>query len=146
MHIYIKAPVLIAESDASKRYVIEILHVKRNKPIIVRVHRIDTLKYLKFMSMPKIQTKKIILRLLVLSENLLTKKWCAFVNEPSYSKGINVLINAIEIIKGSQEINEETIFFIPRMKLLRDKEELKKHMSKTHKIDKIRTCSSASTS
>lgn len=65
------------------------------------------------------------MRLLVLSENLLTKKWCSFVNEPSYSKGINVLINAIEIIKGSQEINEETIFFIPRMKLLRDKEELK---------------------
>jgi hypothetical protein len=57
-HIYERAHILIAESDASKRYVIEILHVRRNKPIIVRVHGIDTSKYLRFTSMSKIQAKK----------------------------------------------------------------------------------------
>jgi glycosyltransferase involved in cell wall biosynthesis len=120
-----RAPILIAESDASKRYVIEILHVKRNKPIIVRVHGIDTSKYLRFMSMPKIQAKKEILKLLGLPENLLTKKWCVFIGEPSYCKGVDVLIDAIEILKENQEINAKTVFFIPRMELLRDKIELK---------------------
>ena len=124
-YIYKEAPILIAESDASKRYVLEILHVKRNKPIIVQVHGIDTLKYLKFKFMPKDQAKKMISKLLGLPENLVTKKWCAFVNEPSYSKGIDVLIDAIEILKESQEINTKTIFFIPKMRLLRDKADLK---------------------
>jgi glycosyltransferase involved in cell wall biosynthesis len=124
-HIYERAPILIAESDASKRYVLEILHVKRDKPIIVQVHGIDTLKYLKFKFMPKDQAKKMISKLLGLPENLVTKKWCAFVNEPSYSKGIDVLIDAIEILKESQEINTKMIFFIPKMRLLRDKADLK---------------------
>jgi glycosyltransferase involved in cell wall biosynthesis len=124
-HIYERAPILIAESDASKRYVLEILHVKRDKPIIVQVHGIDTLKYLKFKFMPKDQAKKMISKLLGLPENLVTKKWCAFVNEPSYSKGIDVLIDAIEILKESQKINTKTIFFIPKMRLLRDKADLK---------------------
>jgi glycosyltransferase involved in cell wall biosynthesis len=125
-HIYERAPILIAESDASKRYVLEILHVKRNKPIIVRVHGIDTSKYLRSTSTPKIQAKKEILELLGLPENLLTKKWCVFVGEPSYCKGIDVLIDAIEILKENQEINVKTIFLIPKMRLLHDKEELKK--------------------
>jgi glycosyltransferase involved in cell wall biosynthesis len=124
-HIYERAPILIAESDASKRYVFEILHVKRNKPIIVRVHGIDMSKYLRFKSTPKIQAKKEILELLGLPENLLTKKWCVFVGEPSYCKGIDVLIDAIEILKENQEINVKTIFLIPKMRLLHDKEELK---------------------
>jgi len=124
-YIYRRAPILIAESDASKRYIIEILHVKRNKPIIVRVHGIDVSKYLRLMSTPKIQAKKEILKLLGLPENLLTKKWCAFIGEPSYCKGIDVLIDAIDILKENLEINAKTIFFIPRMKILRDKEELK---------------------
>lgn len=124
-HIYEKAPVLIAESNASKRYVLEILHAKRNKPIMVRVHGIDTLKYLRLASMSKMQAKKMILRLWGLPEHLLTKKWLAFVGEPSYCKGIDVLIDAIEILKENREINAKTIFFIPRMKILRDKEELK---------------------
>jgi len=124
-HIYERAPILIAESDASKRYVLEILHVKRNKPIIMRVHGIDMSKYLRFTSTPKIQAKKEILELLGLPENLLTKKWCVFVGEPSYCKGIDVLIDAIEILKENQEINAKTIFLIPKMRLLHDKEELK---------------------
>jgi glycosyltransferase involved in cell wall biosynthesis len=124
-HIYERAHILIAESDASKRYVLEILHVKRNKPIIVRVHGIDVSKYLRFTSMSKIQAKKEILKLLGLPESLLTKKWCVFVNEPSYSKGIDVLIDAIEILKENQEINVKTIFLIPKMRLLHDKADLK---------------------
>ena len=124
-YIYKRAPILIAESDASKRYVVEILHVKRNKPIIVRVHGIDTSKYLRLMSTPKIRAKKEILKLLGLPGNLLTKKWCVFIGEPSYCKGIDVLIDAIEILKENQEINAKTIFFIPKMKLLRDREKLK---------------------
>jgi glycosyltransferase involved in cell wall biosynthesis len=124
-HIYERVPILIAESDASKRYVLEILHVKRNKPIIMRVHGIDISKYLRFTSTPKIQAKNEILELLGLPENLLTKKWCVFVGEPSYCKGIDVLIDAIEILKENQEINAKTIFLIPKMRLLRDKEELK---------------------
>jgi glycosyltransferase involved in cell wall biosynthesis len=123
-YIYKKAPILIAESDASKRYILETLHVKRDNPIIVRVHGIDTSKYIKFMSMPEIQAKKMILRFWGLSDNLLTKKWCAFVGDPSYSKGVDVLIDAIEILKADQRIIAKTIFFIPKMKLLRDKEDL----------------------
>jgi len=124
-HIYRRAPILIAESDASKGYVIEILHVKRNKPIIVRVHGIDTSKYLRLMSTPKIQAKKEILKLLGLPESLLTKRWCVFIGEPSYYKGIDVLIDAIEILKEDQEVNAKTIFLIPKMRLLRDNEKLK---------------------
>ena len=124
-HIYRRAPILIAESDASKRYVTEILHVKRNKPIIVRVHGIDTSKYLRLMSVPKIQAKREILKLLGLPESLLTKKWCVFIGEPSYCKGIDVLIDAIEILKENQEVNAKTIFLVPKMRLLRDNEKLK---------------------
>jgi len=124
-YIYKRVPILIAESDASKRYVIEILHVKRNKPIIVRVHGIDTSKYFRLMSTPKIQAKKEVLKLLRLPENLLTKKWCVFIGEPSCCKGIDVLIDAIEILKENREINAKTIFFIPKLRLLRDREKLK---------------------
>jgi glycosyltransferase involved in cell wall biosynthesis len=130
-HIFERAHILIAESDASKRYVIEILHVRRNKPTIVRVHGIDTSKYLRFTSMSKIQAKKEILKLLGLPESLLAKKWCVFVNEPSYSKGIDVLIDAIEILKENQEINVKTIFLIPKMRLLHDKQELKETYKQT---------------
>jgi glycosyltransferase involved in cell wall biosynthesis len=77
------------------------------------------------MSMPKMQAKKEILKLLGLPENLLTKKWCVFIGEPSYCKGIDVLIDAIEILKENQKINAKTIFLIPKMKLLRDREKLK---------------------
>jgi glycosyltransferase involved in cell wall biosynthesis len=120
-YIYKRAPILIAESDASKRYVIEILHVKRNKPIIVRVHGIDTSKYLRFTSMPKIQAKKEILKLLELPENLLTKKWCVFIGEPSFTKGADILIDAIDIFyKQSPEASKDVVFLLPYMPLLRD--------------------------
>ena len=36
-----------------------------------------------------------------------------------------MLIDAIEILKENQEINARTIFFIPKMRLLRDNEKLK---------------------
>jgi len=48
-----------------------------------------------------------------------------FIGEPSYCKGIDALIDAIEILKENQEINAKTVFFIPKMRLLRDREKLK---------------------
>jgi len=48
-----------------------------------------------------------------------------FIGEPSYCKGIDALIDAIEILKKNQKINAKTVFFIPKIRLLRDREKLK---------------------
>jgi len=123
--VFKRAPILIAESHASKKYVLEILRVKRDMPIVVRVHGIDTKKYLRLVSMPKIQAKATILMILGLSKDLLSKKWCTFIGEPSYCKGADVLLDAIEILKEMQEIVDKVIFLFPRMELLRDRKDLK---------------------
>jgi glycosyltransferase involved in cell wall biosynthesis len=123
--VYKYASVLVAESHASKKYVLEILHVKRNRPIIVRVHGIDTERYLKFASMPKTRAKILISKILKLSEDLLTKQWCTFIGEPSYCKGADVLLDAIEILQEAPEIVAKAIFLFPKMELLRDRGDLK---------------------
>jgi glycosyltransferase involved in cell wall biosynthesis len=123
--VYKHASVLVAESHASKKYVLEVLHVKRNRPIVVRVHGIDTERYLKFSSMLKTQAKIIISKILKLSEDLLTKKWCAFIGEPSYCKGADVLLDAIEILQEAPEIAAKAVFLFPRIELLRDNRSFK---------------------
>ncbi|MCL7399847.1 MAG: glycosyltransferase [Thaumarchaeota archaeon] len=71
--------------------------------------------------MPKIQAKKEILKLLELPENLLTKKWCVFIGEPSFTKGADILIDAIDIFyKQSPEAAKDVVFLLPYMPLLRD--------------------------
>jgi glycosyltransferase involved in cell wall biosynthesis len=123
--VYKRAPILVAESHASKKYVLEILRVKRDTPTMVRVHGIDTKKYSKFASMPNTHAKTIMLKILGLSKDLLAKKWCTFIGETSYYKGADVLLEAIEILKEAEEIVDKVIFLFPRMELLRDRKDLK---------------------
>jgi glycosyltransferase involved in cell wall biosynthesis len=123
--VYKHAPILVAESHASMKYVLEILRVKRDMPTVVRVHGIDTKKYLKFASMSNTHAKTTMLKILGLSKVLLAKKWCTFIGEPSYCKGADVLLDAIEILKEAEDIVDKVIFLFPRMELLRDRKDLK---------------------
>jgi glycosyltransferase involved in cell wall biosynthesis len=124
--VYSYAHVLIAETRASEKYILDILRVKRKRSIVVRVHGVNTERYLKFSSIPKMQAKMVMLRVLGLPESLLTKKWCTFIGEPSYCKGADVLLDAIEVLQKVPEVATSTVFLFPNMRLLRDKEELKK--------------------
>ena len=132
--VYRRAPVLIAESRASKKYVLEILRVKRNRPIVVRVHGTDTKRYFTFASMPKTQAKMDMLRVLKLPESLLTKRWCTFIGEPYY-KGADVLLETIEVLQKVPEVATSTVFLFPNIALLRDKEELREHYEQ--KLEKL---------
>jgi glycosyltransferase involved in cell wall biosynthesis len=128
--VYRRVPVLVAESHASEKYVLEILRVKRNRPIVVRIHGVNTERYLKFASMPRMLAKRIMLKALELPESLSTRKWCTFIGEPSYCKGADVLLDAIEVLQKVPEVVVSTVFLFPNMRLLRDKEELKEHYEK----------------
>lgn len=136
--VYRHAPILIAESHASEKYVLEVLRVKRDKPIIVRVHGVNTDRYLKFASMPRTHAKRVMLKVLGLPKNLLMRKWCTFIGEPSYYKGADILLDTIDILQKVPEVAVNTVFLFPNMKLLRDKEELKECYEQ--KLRKLLAC------
>jgi glycosyltransferase involved in cell wall biosynthesis len=94
---------------------------------MVRVHGVDTGRYFKFASVPRMQAKRVMLKILGLPENLVMKKWCIFIGEPSYCKGADVLLDAVEILQKAPEFVVSTVFLFPSMRLLRDKEELREH-------------------
>jgi len=123
--VYERSPILVAESSASKKYVLEILRVKRKKPIIVHVHGVNADRFGVFVSMPREQAKKILQKVLRLPENLLKKKWCTFIGELSYCKGADVLLDGIEILREILKPNENVVFLLPKTRFLHDKKELR---------------------
>ena len=123
--VYERSPILVAESSASKKYVLEILHVKRKKPIIIRVHGVNADRFGAFVSMPREQAKKILQKILRLPENLLKRKWYTFIGELSYCKGADVLLDGIEILREILKPNENVVFLLPKTRLLHDKKELR---------------------
>ena len=123
--VYSRSFILVAESSASKRYVLDILRVKRKKPIVVRVHGIDVDRFGALISMPMKQAKKILQKVLMLPESLLDKRWCTFIGEPSYYKGADVLLDAIEILQKTLKPRARTIFLLPKTRLLHDRGELR---------------------
>jgi glycosyltransferase involved in cell wall biosynthesis len=122
--VYNHSHVLVCESFASKRYVLEILNIRRKTPPVVLVHGVNIKRFSRLISMPREHAKKNMLKVLGLWEGLLNKKWCVFIEELSYCKGADVLLDAIEII---QEICNEVnvVFLLPISRLLHDKVELK---------------------
>jgi len=124
---YATADVLITESKASRKYVSEILRVPRKKPIYVRPHGIDIKPFIKSRAIDKREAKITVVRALGLPNNIVDKLWLAFVGEPSYCKGADILIDAIEILGNlAKEIFNEYVFLLPRgSNLLRDAPNLK---------------------
>jgi len=126
--IYKYAPILIAESEASRKYVLEVLRVKRSRPIVVHVHGVDARKYMKFYSVSKEQAKRLVIKTLKLPESIITKRWCTFIGEMAYSKGADVLIDAIEILAKTPGFSKNAVFLLPNdVRILRDKRELIEH-------------------
>jgi len=127
--MYRHAPILVAESKASREYVLEVLQVRRAKPVLVRVHGIDVKRYMKLDSISVEQAKGLVVKSLKLPEDVVSKKWCTFIGELSYCKGADVLIDAIDILaKIAEPTVKDLVFLLPNnTRLLRDKIELKEY-------------------
>jgi len=123
--VYERAPILIAESYASKKYILEILCVKRKKPIMVYMHGVNVNRFNSFNNIPRESAKKVLQGALKLPENILERKWVTFIGELSYCKGADVLIDAIEIVRQSLKPSFKPVFLLPKTRLLHDKKELK---------------------
>jgi len=122
--VYASADVLIAESEASRRYICEILRVRRKKPIYVRPHGIDVKPFIRSRNLDKKKAKTIIVKVFELPENIVNKIWLVFIGELSYCKGADVLIDAIELLR--KELRNKYVFLLPkRSPLLRDASNLK---------------------
>lgn len=124
--IYNHANILVAESKASMRYVIEILNIKRKryKPIYVRPHGILLQPFLTSHTLEPGVAKKMMVRKIALPQNVLNKVWVSFMGEPSYNKGADLLLDAIMLLKKTYHKNNY-VFLFPGLPLLRDKRELK---------------------
>jgi glycosyltransferase involved in cell wall biosynthesis len=125
-YIYANAPLMLIESEASQRYVFNILRVNRTKPFMLRVHGVDTIRFFKNQEVPKGKARNIIASLVGIPRSILEKKhWIAFIGEPSFSKGADILIDAIDIFyQQSPEVAKDVVFLLPYMPLLRDRPNL----------------------
>ena len=123
--VYKNSPVLIAESYASKRYVLEVLRVKRGKPIMVHPHGVNIERFKASHLIPRKQAKQKLIKILGLQNDLVEKRWCTFIGELSYCKGADVLIDAIEILWEKLKIRENVVFLLPKTRFLSDKKEIR---------------------
>ncbi|MGC8949517.1 MAG: glycosyltransferase family 4 protein [Thermoprotei archaeon] len=133
--VYEDSPILVAESYASKQYVLEVLRCRRDKPLIVRPHGVNTERFKASLLIPKKQAKQQLIKILGLQDDLAEKMWCTFIGELSYSKGADVLIDAIEILWEKLKIRGNVIFLLPKTRFLHDKREIRdQYMRKIAKL------------
>lgn len=123
--VYKQVPILIAESYASKKYVLDILCTKRKKAIVVRMHGVNVDRFDFFSTMPKEYAKKVLQSILKLPEKIIMRKWVSFIGELSYCKGADILVDAIEIMQQSPKLGISPVFLLPKTNLLNDKKELR---------------------
>ena len=109
--IYKSCDILIAESEASKSYVEEILSVNRKIPILVKVHGVNIDLFSKYRYLAKEEAKNLILNLVQLHIPV-TKKWFLFLGPPSFYKGIDVLLDTIKLLSNTQ-ILDNCVFLLP---------------------------------
>jgi glycosyltransferase involved in cell wall biosynthesis len=135
--IYANSPLMLIESEASQKYVFNILRVNRTKPFILRVHGIDTVRFLKSQELPRDKARNIIANLAGIPRNIIEKKWwIAFIGEPSFSKGADILIDAINILYHQfPEVTKDVVFLFPNMPLLRDRPDLQ--LQYQRKLDEL---------
>ncbi|MEM3905684.1 MAG: glycosyltransferase family 4 protein [Nitrososphaerota archaeon] len=115
--VYEFSDIVIAESLASKRYVEEMLHVKRTKHFSIYPHGVNVKHFSSKNNYSKngVKAKGLLLRSLGLSKDLIEKLWICFIGELSYCKGTDVLIDAIEILKERNILRKyNCVFFLPR--------------------------------
>jgi len=122
--IYSSSDVLIAESTASKYYVLKMLWTKRKREVLVKPHGIDVLRFIPFSHIDKVQAKKFFTKMIKLPEHTVEKTWLGFIGEPSYYKGADVLIDALYIIRNTLSLHKYALVFFPRLPLLRDRIDL----------------------
>jgi len=124
--IYSSSDILIAESTASKYYVLKMLWVNSRREISVRPHGIDVLRFIRFNQIDKIQAKKLFAKMLKLPEHTVEKMWLGFIGEPSYYKGADVLIDALHILRNTSVLHKRALVLFPELPLLRDRIDLQK--------------------
>ncbi|MEM4488593.1 MAG: glycosyltransferase family 4 protein [Desulfurococcaceae archaeon] len=114
--VYEFSDIIVAESSASKRYVEEMLHIRRTKHLSIHPHGVNVKHFSKNShSKNGVKAKELLLRSLGLSKDLIEKLWICFIGELSYSKGTDVLIDAIEILRERNILRKyNCVFFLPR--------------------------------
>ncbi|MEM0489276.1 MAG: glycosyltransferase family 4 protein [Candidatus Bathyarchaeia archaeon] len=115
--VYEFSDIIVAESSASKKYVEEMLHVRRRtKHFSIYPHGVNVKHFSKNNhSKNGVKAKELLLRSLGLSKDLIEKLWICFIGELSYIKGTDVLIDAIEILKERNILRKyNCVFFLPR--------------------------------
>jgi len=127
---YSSSDILIAESTASKYYVLRMLWAKRSGRILVRPHGINVLRFTGFRHVDETRAKKFFTKMLKLPEYVVEKTWLGYIGEPSYSKGADVLIDALYILKSMLTLHKHVLVLFPDLPLLRDRIDLQKEYHK----------------
>lgn len=122
--VYSSSDILIAESTASKYYVLKMLWAKRRRGVLVKPHGIDVLRFISFSHMDKVQAKKFFVEMMKLPEYTVEKIWLGYIGEPSYYKGADVLIDALYILRSTLALHKRALVFFPGLPLLRDRIDL----------------------
>jgi len=120
--IFSSSNVLIAESTASKYYILRMLWV--NRRVLVRPHGIDVLRFTRFNQVDRVQAKRLFVKMLKLPEHTAEKMWLGFLGEPSYSKGADILIDALHVLKNTSPLHKQMLVLFPELPLLHDRIDL----------------------
>ena len=126
--VYRSSDVLIAESSASRKYVEEMLCVKRTKHFYVHPHGVNVKRFVGNANTGSgVKAKEMLLESLNLSKDLIEKMWICFIGELSYCKGADVLIDSIEILRKRNVLRKyNCVFFLPgKSRLLSDRHDLR---------------------
>lgn len=108
--VYFKTPVLIAESDASLKYVTCILKIKRKNKTYVKVHGVNVNRYL---PIDKQKSLDFLIKAYGFSNKINGKIRILFVGESSYHKGADILIDAITAFNSLLSDSEKVVFLMP---------------------------------
>ncbi|MEM1510095.1 MAG: glycosyltransferase family 4 protein [Thermofilaceae archaeon] len=138
--VYKFSDIIVAESSASKRYVEEILHVRRTKHFYIYPHGVNVKRFSENNSSKNgMKAKEQLLKSLGLSNDLIEKRWICFIGELSYCKGADVMIDAIEILRKRDVLRKHNcVFLLPRKsRLFPDRYDLKRtYLQKLAKLVK----------
>lgn len=124
-YVYKRSEVIVAESKASVNYVLNVINIKRHKPIYVHPHGVSTERFSKYHGLETAKAKRIIVEKYSLPKEIIGKIWLSFIGEPSYCKGTDVLIDAIYTLKAILPLNSYMILFPKEESLLRDASDLR---------------------
>lgn len=125
-HIYKTADVLVAESKASLRYLTDMLYIKRRVHLLPHGVSLDRFNSNDAGKLSKTEVKLLFIKKYSWPLELAKKIWVTFVGEPSYYKGIDILIDSINtLISRTFAMNDNSyVFLLPKVPILRDKPEL----------------------